>query len=423
MHFSKHLHEFGYWPVVVAADHQGARNQSPEFLQQLEGRCEIHRHTMRSLRDMIKGKREFGAALAGDVNSGSKEASPPGLLFKARLALTRNIPWTWPVVAKSLRLKLKLGYDLIWATCDPLASLVAGYWISRLTKTPLIVDIRDPITYGTEWERTGPASHRWTQQWEQRVLRHAARIIYTSPKTTEIMQQRSEPPVARKMLTITNGFRSIQIEPKREFPSEKLLFRHIGIIAPHRDPAMLFEGLSLAMRDNERLARDVRLQMAGDIAAYDFDRAVRRFGLEQHVSHLGFVSHEDTLRLARGADVLLLYQPWNGSGRDIVMGKSYEAISAGRPILAIVPPDGGDAWLMQETKTGLVTGLAGPSEIARGIETVWQCWRDQRLEQLAPQVETGQFERRNLTAELARVFDHVLKGQNLHDSRPVPSEA
>jgi glycosyltransferase involved in cell wall biosynthesis len=44
----------------------------------------------------------------------------------------------------------------------------------------------------------------------------------------------------------------------------------------------------------------------------------------------------------------------DGRGRGVLSGKVFEYLAAGRPILAVVPPDGAAADLIRETHAGMV---------------------------------------------------------------------
>ncbi|HKX48388.1 MAG TPA: hypothetical protein VJM06_06955, partial [Gaiellaceae bacterium] len=63
----------------------------------------------------------------------------------------------------------------------------------------------------------------------------------------------------------------------------------------------------------------------------------------------------ESLRLQRDSEALLLLVPdASGRGKGVLSGKVYEYIAAGRPILAVVPPDGAAAALVRETGAGVV---------------------------------------------------------------------
>ncbi|MHC4985905.1 MAG: glycosyltransferase, partial [Planctomycetota bacterium] len=331
------------------------------------------------------------------------------LLKRCRLAITRNIPWVWPAIAAGLKLHLRGGYDLIWATCDPLSSLIAGYWLSRLTGKPLVADIRDPITYGTEWARRDPRSSKYITRREQTVLHAAARTVYTSPLTTQIMQQHVRPAAAERMVTITNGFLAPEVEPepKRDVGPDKCVFTHLGIVAAHRNPDILLQAFEMACK-SPGVGDDLRFQFIGDVRDYDLRGAIEQMGLADKVKYLGFVPHEDTRRYVRGTDVLVMLQPWAGPGCDIVCGKDYEYLAARRPILGVAPPDGGDAWLINDTNAGIVTGVDSAERVADAMVKYWRLWKDGKLDAAAPTGDINRFERRSLTQRLAALFDEVL---------------
>jgi glycosyltransferase involved in cell wall biosynthesis len=52
--------------------------------------------------------------------------------------------------------------------------------------------------------------------------------------------------------------------------------------------------------------------------------------------------------------LLLLVPDADGRGKGVLSGKVFEYLAAGRPILAVVPPDGAAAELIRETRAGMV---------------------------------------------------------------------
>ena len=65
--------------------------------------------------------------------------------------------------------------------------------------------------------------------------------------------------------------------------------------------------------------------------------------------------------MQRDSEALLLLVPdAGGRGKGVLSGKVYEYLAAGRPILAVVPPDGAAAALVRETGAGVV---AAPDDV------------------------------------------------------------
>lgn len=68
-----------------------------------------------------------------------------------------------------------------------------------------------------------------------------------------------------------------------------------------------------------------------------------------------YAPRAESLRLQRDSEALLLLVPdAGGRGKGVLSGKVFEYLAAGRPILAVVPPDGAAAQLIRETGAGVV---------------------------------------------------------------------
>ena len=72
-------------------------------------------------------------------------------------------------------------------------------------------------------------------------------------------------------------------------------------------------------------------------------------------SSSSYAPRAESLRLQRDSEALLLLIPdAGGRGKGVLSGKVFEYVAAGRPILAVVPPDGAAAELIRETGAGVV---------------------------------------------------------------------
>jgi hypothetical protein len=94
-------------------------------------------------------------------------------------------------------------------------------------------------------------------------------------------------------------------------------------------------------------------------------------------------------------------------GQDVIAGKTYEYLAARKPIVAVVATQGGDAWLMRETGAGEVVSYDSPERVAHAMKQQWEAWK--RGDERTPaDIDTSRFSRRNLTQQLASLFDDVL---------------
>ena len=272
-----------------------------------------------------------------------------------------------------------------------------------------LADIRDPWTYGVLWTKLGDEDKQKQLQREQRVLRRARRTIYTSPLTAEIMRRRSDESVAQRILAITNGYAEDAGETRVPDSSDRCLFSYIGKIEKGiRDPSIMLEGFQRACRD-KAFAQTALLRLIGDTGKYR--QQLARVAADKHIESIGPVPYRQSLRAMRTADVLVLLQTIPGEGNDVIGGKAYEYLASRRPILGIVPRNGGDAWLLSSTRAGMVTGISDVQRVAQGFLDYWRLWKDGQLNEIVAREDVSQFSRRKLTGDLAAIFDDVLAQQ------------
>ena len=431
-YFSKYLPEFGYQPTVLTKTLQ-YRPLDTKSRGLLPKECCIrevmplgpHRWIHRTLLGLPTPCASAKAPVIAEPRDYVPQAispmqlTPLGSLTRTYRAARRRIlddprfsklPIVGALLIAGLREYFRFGYDLVWATGDPWFALTTGYWLSIVTGRPLIADIRDPWTYGFMCKHMSRRELDWNIQWEKRVLGKVDSVVYTSPLTTRIMQDRL-PQFARKMHTVTNGFDDTPRGTKRLASGEKLVFCYAGkisrcLVGDIRSPNVLLEAFKLACCDSD-LGRDVRLQLVGEVPIRE--NLARLYGLEEQLICTGRVSLEESLELIGGSDVLILLQMIPGPGRDAVGGKAYEYLAAGKPVLGIVPEDGGDAWLLRETQGGLVVGINDAQRVAEAIRYYWRLWKAGQLRSATvPREAIAQFSRKNLTRQLASIFDNVL---------------
>jgi hypothetical protein len=404
--FAKHLPDYGFAPLVISQEGflKYGKNVDPEPLKELRECCRVmHLHPVglgTQGRRLLKLADEPIRWVTGHKDLGTKAFRG---LFR-RICCDRE--WRLLAIATALRLQHKPGFDIVWATAPPWDSLKVGYWVSKLTGKPFVADFRDPWTYGVLWNPRSEETARREVEWEKRVLSRASRIVFTSPLTTEIMQKRCEPAVAARMVTIMNGFADEPDCTDQHVPGDKCILSYVGnLMRRHRQPDILLEGLSIACEDPD-LRKDVQVKFVGGMDGYE--KEIGKYAMEANVDCVGTVSSKSSIRFMHDSDVLILLQMIAGEGRDVIGGKAYEYLAARRPILGIVPEDGGDAWLIRRAGAGLITGITDSKRVAEGIRHYWELWKHGRIAGAASQQDISQFSRRNLARELAELFGQLL---------------
>jgi hypothetical protein len=367
MHFASHLPEFGYWPLVLVQSGLWRYPQDEELLRYVDGRCEV---------------------------------------FRAVGLPKKRLRWCIGALRTGLQLHRRRGIDLIWSTSPSILHWYPAMVLSRITARPLVLDVRDPVTYGCLWNPRDRVEARARRLGEHVCLSSASRIVHASPLTMHVMGERAGARLARRMVSIPNGFSAERLAQVRDVPRTRCTFLYAGKLERRvREPRILLEGLRIACRD-PAFARDACLEIAGGLG--DFAGDVTALGLGDNVRDLGYRPRLECAARLVGADVLVLLQTISGPGDDVISGKAYEYLAARRPILAVVSKSGGDAWLLREVRTGWITGLASADDVAAGFLHFWRSWAEGTLASAATAGDIERFDRQALTRRLASVFDEVL---------------
>jgi glycosyltransferase involved in cell wall biosynthesis len=316
-----------------------------------------------------------------------------------------HLDWFPAAFVRGLTAGRRRGVKLVWATAPHVRNLSLGYALARALDRPLVVDLRDPWTYGSLWQPVSPLAETVELAWARTILDEAALAVFASPLTHREMESRFA--VLRgKSTTIPNGFSAedAAIEPRRGGFDGTCLLRHVGVMNDRRTPGVLLRALELAIEREPALGSSIHLELVGDLGGNE--AALARASAACRVSARGPVSRCESLALMRGADVNVLLQTVV-AGTDVIAGKTFEYLAAGRPILAVVDPRGGDAWLLRDTPGAFVVPYTDPTAVADAIVALHARWKAGTLPHIA--ADLAAYDRRNLTGRLAAEFDRILR--------------
>jgi glycosyltransferase involved in cell wall biosynthesis len=421
--FAKYLPEFGMTPIVLTRELPETATVDPSMLMDLSSPVPVFRAGLgpskeylrlltRHLRPVERMLRKPSHWIADGVGWRLRTWHPR-FDYEGRLVTG--------FVQRGQELVDRFRPELIWASGPPHEMLKAGALLARRNRIPLIADFRDPWTYGHEW---APKSrlHAWMEHWwELRVVRTADRVVFTSPLTQREVARR-HPMAARKFSTITNGFDTDEAPAAARVQSDRLTIRFLGTLCRYRTPRPVIDAVGLVKERWPTMADQLSIQFIGPVVE---DAPAAFAGTAPPlIEARPAVPIRESRRLMVEADVLLLLQTIRGRGKDVISGKLYEYLSAGRPILGVVAPGGGDEWLLRETWHTAIADFQEPAAIAEALHVLWRQWRSGVLPSPARLPSLERYHRRALTADLHRLMESVLSARRLARSRSrAPSAA
>ena len=258
-----------------------------------------------------------------------------------------SVTWNLTAIPAALRIVRREGIDAVLTTSPPGSIHLVGAAVERATGIRWLADLRDPLV-ANQHRRADTAATRARQAANEQLARLVARradaISCVSEAIAEEVRELEPRGIVR---TISNGCDFDDFAGLEYHPAPRFRITHAGSFFGKRDPRPFLQ----ALKDS---GVDAVARFVGDFRSSDRDWA-RGLALGDRLELIPYAPRAESLRLQRDSEALLLLVPdAGGRGKGVLSGKVFEYLAAGRPILAVVPPDGAAAQLIRETGAGVV---------------------------------------------------------------------
>jgi glycosyltransferase involved in cell wall biosynthesis len=310
------------------------------------------------------------------------------------------------------RLLSQEAVDVIYTVSAPYTAHLVGWLLKKTTGKPWIADFRDEWTQNPtirpmfSWQRK---ANRWL---EQQSFDNADSIIIATESYKELMSSLAGPNLREKFTTITNSFDAEDFKPLDALPKgDKFKVVYCGSFYDMQQPAYFLAAMRSLVEEGLLPLDKISLTFAG-YTRYNTREMFKDSLLFPAIRYMGIVSHKEAIQQMKEADVLLLIV---GSlrGKENIPAKTFEYIATGKPILALVPPDGEAARVIRETRTGIVVAPEDVNAIKTASLDLYTCWRSAKLRIESNWEQINRYEAREVTRQLSIVLDGLMLDQPL----------
>lgn len=416
--FVKYLPDCGYLPVVLTIEAPDDRRWTPKdqaLMDEVPEQVKIHRV---SIPDEVH--------VPGKLERAAREL----LGMRTRFGQT----WMNRVIEAGGRIAEEEKPDLIFVTMSPFDGADAAAEISRRTGIPWVADLRDPWALDEfQLHRT-----RWHRELEKsqmaKSLESAALVIMNTPESARRVKEELPRLRSKNVVSLTNGYDASDFSGEVEaigggkfnivhsgyFHAESGLveqsrqrqYRLLGRTVPGverlpRSHYYLLKALEQWLEESPGIVDTIRVHCVGVLSKSD-QALIDNSPAKPLFSCSGYLNHAECLRYVRGADLLFLpmHKMPPGMKAGLVPGKTYEYMAAGRPVLATLPASDARDFL-EQAGTGV---FAAPGDVAGMLAALKQQhakWQAGRNDVTWNADYVRQFERRNLTLDLAKFLDPI----------------
>jgi len=296
---------------------------------------------------------------------------------------------------------------VLWATFPIASALVAAMVLQRLTRLPLVVDLRDPMVY------EGWPEERWMRSTycriEKRAVSMAAAIVVTTPSGRRLYVERYANVPASRFRIIANGVdfamdADVPSDPRAH--SEPIVLVHSGLMeVPDRDPTAFFEAIAQMRTRGDIADNTLRVILRATGRDAEYRRQIASLGIDRIVFVEGRISHSEAIAEMRRADGLLLFQGAQCNRQ--IPAKAYEYLACRRPIIGLLDAAGDTHQLLADQwKAPYVADMSSAPAIADVLRKFMRDFR--RHDVFIPDAGLVERHSRALGAgKLAALFDEV----------------
>ncbi|MCS6987994.1 MAG: glycosyltransferase [Chloroherpetonaceae bacterium] len=404
--FVKYLPEFGWKPIVLTIAPTAYYAYDETLLNELDmSVVEVHRSATRDV-----------TRVAANFSKSRQLNLPKAPLRRLMSAISQTffvpdnkIGWKKSALAKASEIIEKQGdIELVFSTAPPFTSHLIALELRKKYQLPVVADFRDPWVENPLHFYATPLHRRWHQHLEEKVLLGADKIVAVNRLLKEQFLRAYRGKLAhRDIVIIPHGYDPKDFEglPKTRVNTGKFRLLYSGTLhSSERSPKPFFLGLKKAIEKNPNLRERVEARFVG-LFPSEYLKLAASLGLDGIVQVAGYKSHRETIAENFQADVLWATQSAVKRIETITQGKLFEYVACGRTLFGITPEGASRQFVLEAN--GVVAHPNNPDEIAAKILDLFEMWKSGTLP-VPPKDVVEKYDRRNLTAQLAREFEQLL---------------
>jgi glycosyltransferase involved in cell wall biosynthesis len=333
---ANHLAEAGWDVTVLTAPREffqyhlnGA--EDPELEKTVDPRIRVERPAMNAYH-FEHDVRRFGVFRRTFPNIASK-------LYQAsqkRVFGEHYLGWIPDLMRTAVARHLRRRFDLVLATGNPFVSFAAAHHLGRLFRVPYVVDFRDAWTFNQFTEQIRFPEGGRMMQWEEKVVRHAAEVVFVNDGMRRWYADRY-PVAADRMQVVPNGWEPELLGRPAYQPNDPdrpLRFSYLGTVTSYLPLEVLIGGWRLAR--NHPLLADAVLDIHGHLGFFPHDAAMIRprldAGADAGVVYRGPFAKTEAAQAYAETDALVFCVP---GAKFVTSGKVFEYMATGKPIVSV----------------------------------------------------------------------------------------
>ncbi|MBD0825360.1 glycosyltransferase family 4 protein [Aestuariibaculum marinum] len=400
--FVKYLPEFDIEPIVYVPENSNYPLLDESLLNEVPNNVTILKQPIKEPYKLagLFSKKSSKAISKGIIPEQRKQSFVEKLMLFVRgnfFIPDARTGWVKPSVKFLSEYIAKEGIKTIITTGPPHSMHLIGLQLKAKLGVKWLADFRDPwTTIGYHKQlKLMSSSAKKHKHLEREVLNSADDVIVTSFTTKTEFEAITSKPIH----VITNGY---DYEAQQEFTMDsKFSLAHIGSLLSKRNPEVLWRVLRDLRNTSDSFARDFQLNLIGAVSE-DVLRSMYKYGLDNCIKNIGYVSHSKAVKYQKQSQLLLLIEIDSEETKCIIPGKLFEYMVSNRPIIALGPKDADVEKIIKETNTGNYFYYNNYNSLKSVILEHYQAFKNNELQVYA--IGLQKYSRKALTKSLSKLI-------------------
>lgn len=401
--FSKYLPDYGWEPIILtAAPFWVKQPKDPSLLKEIRPNQHIHRTVVPDAQWLYK------------VLWGLRLPQAVYWLMYHIFIPDAQILWL-PFAKRRIKRIVRLDKpDLVFISGPPFSPMKLGKWIWDKYSIPYILDFRDDWSLGqSRLDNPPPRRYALSEKaMERNAIHYAAHVVVVIKSYISDFLTLYPDECPAKFTWVPNGYDESDFQ-KRNPPlapvDNKMHIVFTGQMYDRRHPGIIWQALENLAHQGLIDIRRISITIYGkNHAAFVFRGFESSAIIRSIVKLQPYLPHSQVIDIMQQADLLLLFSGPGLRSETELTGKFLEYLRAGKPILAVVHPQGASAEVLLRAKSGFLADHSDVKQIEEALLKAYQSWQQGNLSINPDWDYIRSFERRNLTAKLAECFNRVL---------------
>ncbi|MFC1725340.1 glycosyltransferase [candidate division KSB1 bacterium] len=408
--FVKYLPEFDWEPIVLTRDF--SKNlfvQDEDLLKEISSKTKIFRVPSLEPTGLTKKLKNLNN---GNGNSKTVNNSYGFIyhylkkirdfIFRTILIPDQDILWVKRAIKKAEEIIKEEKIDVIFSSSPPDSTHLVGYFLKkRFPELKWVTDYRDTWYFRDGYKKSGIRKRIYLFL-EKKMVNSSdgTSLVHNTIQNKDIDEIKDN--LKSKIVLIPNGFDEEDFKNINNGKTNEIFtLTYAGSILGYRKNQSLLEALKLFKGHSGNGKINVKLM---GIIDEDYKEEINQLDLNDIVKVHGFLSHKEALEQLSNSHAILFVQTSNKEESIVPSGKIYEYLRIGKPIFALVQ-DGVVKNIINQFKAGLAVDPDNPEEIIQGLEELKRNYTQYDNLQKIDTVFLKQHERKELTRQLAELFN------------------